>query len=168
MIPIWKRLWNRADQTSSQVLATVCFLFCFKSTHRIASEVIFQMVAKELDETVMQRRLVILRRQAVVGFGIDDLGSDICLTSHRVNRHQSPRNLDQFEQFGDCCDPAEEPSDEPDGVVFAIAVNGDCLCFDLRENAPDCPVFYYDHEEGTFTPYASNFVAAVRRLASGE
>ena len=67
----------------------------------MASKVIFQMVAKEIDDTVMQRRLVALRRQAVVGIGVDDLGRDFGLASHRVNRHQSPGNLDQFEQFGD-------------------------------------------------------------------
>jgi hypothetical protein len=62
--------------------------------------------------------------------------------------------------------PADDP--EPDGLLFAIAVNGDCLCFDLRGPVPDYPVLYYDHETETFVPYAGNFAAAVHRLASGE
>jgi hypothetical protein len=67
-------------------------------------------------------------------------------------------------------DPPENPEDdpEPDGLLFAIAVNGDCLCFDLRGPAPDYPVVYFDHETETFSPYANTFAAAVHRLASGE
>ena len=67
-------------------------------------------------------------------------------------------------------DRPENPEDdpEPDGLLFAIAVNGDCLCFDLRGPAPDYPVFYYDHETETSVPYAGSFAAAVHRLASGE
>jgi hypothetical protein len=63
-------------------------------------------------------------------------------------------------------DPADEP--EPDGLMFAIAINGDCLCFDLRSPATDYPVFSYDHEAETFTHFAENFAAAVHRLVSGE
>lgn len=67
-------------------------------------------------------------------------------------------------------DPPDDPADEaePDGLMFAIAINGDCLCFDLRSPATDYPVFCYDHEAKTFTPFAGNFAAAVHRLASGE
>jgi hypothetical protein len=41
-------------------------------------------------------------------------------------------------------DPPEDPEydPEPDGLLFAIAVNGDCLCFDLRGPVPDYPVVY--------------------------
>jgi len=67
-------------------------------------------------------------------------------------------------------DPPENPEDdpEPDGLLFAIAVNGDCLCFDLLGPAPDYPVVYFDHETEAFSPYANTFAAAVHRLASGE
>jgi hypothetical protein len=67
-------------------------------------------------------------------------------------------------------DPPENPKDdpEPDGRLFAIAVNGDCLCFDLRDPALDYPVVHFDHETETFSPDANNFAATVHRLASGE
>jgi hypothetical protein len=67
-------------------------------------------------------------------------------------------------------DSPENPEDdpEPDGLLFAIAVNGDCPRFDLRGTAPDYPVVYFDRETEAFSPYANSFAATVHRLASGE
>jgi hypothetical protein len=52
----------------------------------------------------------------------------------------------------------------PDGLMFAVAINGDCLCFDLHGESGKYPVFHYDHETEAFQPFAENFAAAVRRL----
>jgi len=67
-------------------------------------------------------------------------------------------------------DAPEGPADEaePDGLMFAVAVNGDCLCFDLRGRKGDYPVYYFDHEMTAFELFAENFAAAVRRIVNRE
>ena len=98
---IRKILRYRTDQIVAQVFAAVCVLFRFESSHRIACEVILQMIVEESYQTCVQRGLISFRGQAVVCLGVDNLGSDFRLATHRVNRDQSTRNLNQFKQFGD-------------------------------------------------------------------
>lgn len=58
--------------------------------------------------------------------------------------------------------PAEEA--EPDGVLFAVAINGDALCFDVRSGKGDYAIHRFDHETERFEPFAVSFSAAIRRL----
>ncbi|MFM9960463.1 MAG: SMI1/KNR4 family protein [Planctomycetaceae bacterium] len=57
---------------------------------------------------------------------------------------------------------------EPDGLLFAEAINGDALCFDLRGRNQKYPVFHFDHETTRFEPFAADFASAIRRLVEGE
>jgi hypothetical protein len=52
--------------------------------------------------------------------------------------------------------------------MFAVAVNGDCLCFDLRGPKGKYSVYHFDHEMTAFEPFAENFAAAVRRMVNRE
>ena len=49
----------------------------------------------------MQRRLVLLHRQHVVRFGIDDGLRDFRLAAHGVDGHQRARDFEDFEELGD-------------------------------------------------------------------
>jgi hypothetical protein len=53
---------------------------------------------------------------------------------------------------------------EPDGLMFAAAINGDCLCFDLAGPVGKYVVYHFDHETSAFTAFAADFSQAVRRL----
>lgn len=53
---------------------------------------------------------------------------------------------------------------EPDGLMFAVAINGDVLCFDVRDPARDFAVYHFNHETEQFESFAPTFAAAVRRL----
>jgi hypothetical protein len=63
-------------------------------------------------------------------------------------------------------DAPEDPSEEaePDGVLCAVAINGDGLCFDVRSGGGKYPVYHFNHETESFEPFAGDFIAAVRRL----
>lgn len=61
---------------------------------------------------------------------------------------------------------AIDTDDSVDGVMFASSDNGDCFCFDVREDRREFEVFHYLHEYGCFDLYAQNFAAFIRRLAS--
>jgi hypothetical protein len=74
-----------------------------------------------------------------------------------------PSQLDAREYRRDPPDDSTEAA-EPDGLLFATAINGDCLCFDLRGPAGNYPVFHFDHETMAFVPFAPDFVGAICRL----
>jgi hypothetical protein len=75
-----------------------------------------------------------------------------------------PNDLDAQEYRRD--EPEEPGEDaEPDGLMFAVAPNGDCLCFDLRGPEGNYPVYHFNHETKAFEPFADDFACAVRRLA---
>jgi hypothetical protein len=58
-----------------------------------------------------------------------------------------------------------EGETEVDGLMFAVAIDGDCFCFDLAAPGPDYPVVHFLHEGMFFEPYASSFVECLRRFA---
>ena len=64
-------------------------------------EVVFQLSVDVLDDRVMQRLLVALERQYIVGFLLDDLGGDCFLGSHRVDRDDGPLDVHRLQQLGD-------------------------------------------------------------------
>jgi hypothetical protein len=53
---------------------------------------------------------------------------------------------------------------EVDGLMFAVAINGDCFCFDLASAGPDYSVVHFLHEINSFEPYATSFVECLRRF----
>lgn len=60
-----------------------------------------------------------------------------------------------------------------DGVMFAETGHGDVFVFDVsaapdKAGASDYPVFWYDHEQNTVGPYASNFAECIKRFDRGE
>ena len=59
------------------------------------------MFVEELRDAVVQRGLIALDGQHVVGAAVDDRAGDFGLAAHGVDRHQSPGKLEHFEQFGD-------------------------------------------------------------------
>lgn len=75
-----------------------------------------------------------------------------------------PQDLDDKEYRRDADETSSEQS-EPDGLMFAVAINGDCLCFDIRSGDGAYPVYYFDHETEQFEWFAASFAAAVHRLA---
>jgi len=52
-----------------------------------------------------------------------------------------------------------------DGVMFAAADFGDCFLFDVSVEGGDYPVYWYQHEENSLEPFASNFAECVKRFA---
>ena len=75
-----------------------------------------------------------------------------------------PTGLDQSYRKG-WIELSDEESGEVDGLMFASTDYGDCLCFDLSKNAPDYPVYLYDHEMNGFEAYAYDFMECIQRLA---
>jgi hypothetical protein len=73
-----------------------------------------------------------------------------------------PKGIDIKEYRRDV--PTNGSDAGPDGLLFAVAINGDALCFDLRGAKQDYPVYHFDHETESFEPFADNFAAAVKRL----
>ncbi len=73
-----------------------------------------------------------------------------------------PKSLDAREYRRDPPEEGEEA--QPDGLLFAVAINGDAFCFDLRGAEQDYPVFHFDHETESFEPFADNFAAAIQRM----
>jgi SMI1 / KNR4 family (SUKH-1)/WD domain, G-beta repeat len=78
-----------------------------------------------------------------------------------------PKQLDQKSYRRDDIESPNEEQ-EPDGLMFAVAINGDCLCFDLRPRGENKPVFHFDHEMETFQPFAIDFASAIWRLTKRE
>ena len=77
-----------------------------------------------------------------------------------------PKSLDAREYRRDL--PEDGGEAEPDGLLFAVAINGDAFCFDLRGAKQDYPVFHFDHEMERFEPFADNFAAAIKRMSEQE
>ena len=76
----------------------------------------------------------------------------------------APTGLDQSYRKG-WTEHSDEESAEVDGLMFASTDYGDCICFDLAKNAPDYPVWWYNHEIMAFEAYAQNFAECIQRLA---
>jgi hypothetical protein len=62
----------------------------------------------------------------------------------------------------------DEESKVIDGVMFALAINGDCFCFDIQKDKKEYAVFHYKHEYNFFEPYAENFAVCIQRLAGND
>jgi hypothetical protein len=59
----------------------------------------------------------------------------------------------------------DEDSARIDGVQFADTDHGDVFVFDVSgHNGGDYPVYWYDHEQNSYEPFAPDFAACVRRF----
>ena len=78
-------------------MATVSLLDCLVLRNLLG--VLFQRRVDRLLDLLVERRLVLLDGQDVVGFGLTDLLGDLLLAAHRIDRDQCPGDLQQLQQF---------------------------------------------------------------------
>ncbi len=89
--PVGQVCGDRADPIVPRLFATVAVRVVPPDFG--PHEIVLQVIVEEGHDPLVQRRLVPLHRQAVVGLLTHDLPGDLGLAAHGVDRHQGPRNL---------------------------------------------------------------------------
>jgi len=68
----------------------MCRLVFVVATHGRAFEIVVEIRREKRVDPIVQRRLISLHCQAVIGVGIDNRFGDFRLATHRVDSHQCP------------------------------------------------------------------------------
>ena len=96
--------WEPTEIIRACLLPTVPLPLGLIGTVGRSGEVVLQAVDEVVLDGLVQRRLVFLHMEDVIALAVEDLLGDLRLAAHRVDGHQGPGNVDDFQQFRDRCD----------------------------------------------------------------
>jgi hypothetical protein len=94
-------LGGHDHMTLPQLLATTIALHRLRHARFQAREVGLQCLRETRLDIRVQVRLVVLDGQNVIPAARDDLGGDLLLRPHRIDRHQRPGHVEQLQQARD-------------------------------------------------------------------
>ena len=80
---------------------TIVLVDGFVDVIGIGGEAALLQVIEEQHHVLVQVTLIAFERQQIVGLLAADLLSNLCLTGHGVNRHQTARQVQTAQQFGE-------------------------------------------------------------------